>query len=64
MKLLKNSDIMLTVGGNGVPIFFEPVRSQQNVLCIEGHKLSDFRTFEVLLTDFFWATSWRNTSNA
>ena len=56
MKLLKNSDIMLTVDGNGVPIFFESVRSQQNVLCIEGHKLSDFRTLEVLLTDFFWAT--------
>ena len=30
MKLVKNSDITLTVDGNGVPIFFEPVRSQQN----------------------------------
>ena len=60
MKLVKNSDIMLAVDGNGVPIFFEPVRSQQNVLCIEGHKRCDVRTFEVLLTDFFWATFRRN----
>ena len=56
MKLVKISDIMLTVDGNGVPIFFEPVQSQQNELGIEGHKRSDLRTFEVLLTDFFWAT--------
>ena len=56
MKLVKNSDIMLTVNGNGVPIFFEPVRSQQTMLCIEGHKRSYSRTFEVLLTDFFQAT--------
>ena len=56
MKLVKNSDIALTVDGNGVPIFFEPVWSQQTVLCIESHKRSDLRTFEVLLTDFFWAT--------
>ena len=34
MKLVKNSDITLTVNGNGVPIFFEPVRFQQTVLCI------------------------------
>ena len=32
MKLVKNSDITLTVDGNGVPIFFEPVSSQQTVL--------------------------------
>ena len=56
MKLVKNSDTTLTVDGNDVPIFIEPVRSQQTVLCIEGHKRSDLRTFEVLLTDFFWAT--------
>ena len=62
MKLVKNSDITLTVGGNGVPVFFEPVRSQQTVLCIEGHKLSDLWTIEMLLTDFFWATFWRSTS--
>ena len=41
MKLVKNSDIALTVDGNSVPIFFEPIRSQQTVLCIEGHKRSD-----------------------
>ena len=46
----------LTADGNGAPIFFEPVRSQQTVLCIEGNKRSDLWTFEVLLTDFFWAT--------
>ena len=56
MKLVKNSDITLTVDGNGAPIFFEPVRSQQTVLCIEGHKRSDLRTFEVLLTYFVRAT--------
>ena len=56
MKLVKNSHIKLTVGGNGAPIFFEPVRSQQTVLCIEGHKRSDHRNFEVLFTDFFRAT--------
>ena len=56
MKLVKNGDIMLPVDGNGVSIFFEPVRSQQTVFCIEGHKRSDLRTFEVLPTDFFWAT--------
>ena len=60
MKLVKNSDITLTVDGNGVPIFFEPVRSQQTVLCVKDHKRSDLRTFEVLLTDFFWVTFWRN----
>ena len=59
MKLVKNSDITLTVDGNGVPIFFEPVMSQQTVLCIEGHKRM---TFEVLLTDFLWATFWRTGS--
>ena len=53
MKLVKNSDITLTVDGNGVPIFFEPVKSQQNVLCIESHKLIDLRTVEVLLPNFF-----------
>ena len=47
MKLIKNSDITLIVDGDGVPIFFEPVRSQQTVLCIEGHERSDLRTFEV-----------------
>ena len=62
MKLVKNSDITLTVDGNGVPIFFEPVKSQQNVLCIESHKLSDLRTVEVLLPSFFWDTLWRSTS--
>ena len=41
MKLVKNSDITLTFDGNGMPIFFEPVRSQQTVLGIEGHKCSD-----------------------
>ena len=56
MELVKNSDITLTVDGNGVPIFFEPVRSQQTVRCIEGHKRNDLWTFEVLLTNFFWAT--------
>ena len=55
MKLVKNSDITLTADGNGVPIFFEPARSQQIVLCIEGYKRSDLWTFEVLLTDFFRA---------
>ena len=53
MKMVKNSNITLTVDGNVVPIFFEPVRSQQIVLCIEDHKLSEFQTFEVLLIDFF-----------
>ena len=56
MKLVKNSDITLTVDGNGEPNFFEPMRSQQTVLCIEGHKPSDPRAFEVLLIDFFRAT--------
>ena len=53
MKLVKNSNITLTVDGNGAPMFFESVRSQQTVLCIEGHKRSNLLTFEVLLTDFF-----------
>ena len=56
MKLVKNSDVTLTVDGNGAPIFFEPARSQQTMLCIEGHKRNDLRIFEVLLTDFFQAT--------
>ena len=56
MELVKNSDTMLTVDGNGALIFFEPIRSQQTKLCIEGHKRSDFWTFEVLLTDFFCPT--------
>ena len=55
MKLVKNSDITLTADGNGAPIFFEPVRSQQTVLCNGGHKRSDLRTFKVLHTDFFRA---------
>ena len=56
MKLVKNSDITLTVDGNDASIFFETVRFQQTVLCIEGYKRCDLRTFEVLLTDFFQAT--------
>ena len=56
MKLVKNSDITLTADGNGAPIFFEPVRSQQTVLCNEGHKRIELRTFKVLHTDFFRAT--------
>ena len=55
MKFVKNSDTTFTVDGNGAPIFFKPIRSQQTVLCIEGHKRSDLQTFEVLLTDFFRA---------
>ena len=61
MKLVKNSDITLTVDGNGAPIFFEPVKSQQTVLCIEGHKYSDFRTFEALLTASSGLLSPQNT---
>ena len=53
MKLVKNSDITLTVDGDGVFIFFKPVRSEQTMLCVEGHKRSDLRAFEVLLADFF-----------
>ena len=56
MKLVKNSDIWITVDGNDTPIFLEPVSSQQTVLCIEGYRRSNLRTFGMLLTDFFGPT--------
>ena len=48
MKLVNNDDVALTIDGNGAPIFLEPVRSRQIVLCIEHHKCGDLWTFEAL----------------
>ena len=49
MKLVKNSDITLTVENNGAPHFLRT--SKVPAKCALG-----LRIFEVLLTDFFWAT--------
>ena len=55
MEPLHNDTVMRTVDRDHVAMLLKPIWSKQTMFGIERNECSDFHTFKLLLTDFFWS---------